>query len=101
MKVEVKTIFYRGKPRPKDIWKADKSYEGRLRVREERLHLFGRTVVTATLIDQLDERQPPVLPMLADAQLIWAADDVLRIRGSELVDGIAYGQTWVAKVLGC
>lgn len=40
-----------------------------------------------------------LLPELLDAEVIWLDGALIRIRGIEIVDGTAFGQTWDIKVL--
>ena len=40
-----------------------------------------------------------LLPELTDAQVIWAEDNRMRVRGTERIEGAYYAQTWDIKVL--
>ena len=44
----------------------------------------------AFLFEQMD---------LLDAEVIWVQDGALRIRGTEMLEGVQFVQTWEARVL--
>jgi hypothetical protein len=101
MKVEVQTIYEKGKAvRAKDRAAMPK-YRGTLRVREERVGDLARAVTTAALVSDMDGTETPVLPALHDANLLFLQGEQLRINGFELVDGAQYGQAWDVKVRAC
>lgn len=101
MQIEVWTLNLRGKSLPKEAWEKEAPCRGRLRVRENRMHAFGRAVLTASLHGTTDGHADELLPALLDAQIIWAEEGRMRLRGQELIDGALYGQTWDIKVIGC
>lgn len=72
---------------------------GKLRIAENRMHALGRSVLCATLTHVTDGLDTVLLPELTDAQVIWAEDNRMRVRGTELIDGAYYAQTWDIKVL--
>lgn len=99
MRAEIQTINLRGKPLPKGLRMSQGIFTGTLRIRENRLHDFGRVVTCATLTNPKDGLNTAILPDLIDAEIIWLADDGMRIRGIERVGDVFFAQTWDIKVL--
>lgn len=99
MKVEVKCINEKGKALPTKLRKEREAYRGLLRIRQDHIGAYGRFVTKAQLMNQDDATGSTVLPDLLDAEVIWAQDGALRIRGTELRDDIQFAQTWEARVL--
>lgn len=98
MKVEVQLVNERGRPVTAAQRAAMPKYRGVLQVNEERIQALGRAVVTAQLLSETDGTQPPVLPVLHDASMLFVLGDQIRVRGFELVEGVQYGQTWDIRV---
>lgn len=98
MKVEVQLVNERGRPVTASQRAAMPKYRGVLQVNEERVQALGRAVVTAQLLSETDGTQPPVLPVLHEASMLFVRDDQIRVRGFELVEGVQYGQTWDIRV---
>lgn len=99
MKVEVKCINEKGKALPTKLRKEREAYRGLLRIRQDRVDAYSRFVTKAQLLTQDDATGSTVLPDLLDAEVIWAQDGALRIRGTEMLEGTQFVQTWEAKVL--
>ena len=99
MKVEVKCINEKGKALPTKLRKEREAYRGLLRIRQDRVDAYSRFVTKAQLMNKDDATGSTVLPDLLDAEVIWAQDGAMRIRGTELLDGTQYVQTWEARVL--
>jgi hypothetical protein len=97
--VEVKLINEKGKPLPRDTRATREGYRGTLRVRQDRINVYGRFVTKAQLLRKGDATGIALLPDLLDAEVIWVEDGALRIRGTEMLDGVQFNQTWEAKVL--
>ena len=99
MQVEVRPIHLWGRPLPKSERLKGPACRGKLRVAENRLHALGRTVKCATLTSVTDGLETPLLPELTDVELIWLDAGNLRLKGTELIDGAGYTQTWDVRVL--
>ena len=99
MRVEIRPMNVRGKTLRKAERTALPATRGILKVFENRIHGLGRTARVAQVISATDGVETELLPELLDAELIWLDGDVVRLRGTELVDGTAFGQTWDIKVL--
>lgn len=99
MRVDVQPIFERGRERSKPQRTSQPPTRGRLKVLEKRVQGLGRISTCANVVTVVDGLEKDVLPQLMDAELIWADDARLRIRGYEVVEGTVYGQTWDLKVL--
>ena len=48
---------------------------------------------------QDDATGSTVVPDMLDAEVIWAQDGAMRIRGTEMLEGTQFVQNWEAKVL--
>lgn len=99
MKVEVRPINVKGKPLSKREREKFPAHVGKLRVQENRLHKFGRALMSALLVNVIDDVESLVLPELFDAAVIWMNDQQIRIRGFEEIDGYQHAQTWDIRVL--
>ncbi len=99
MRAEIRPINFRGKPLAKAQRLKEPASRGNLRVFENRLHTLGRVVICATLTSATDGLETPLLPELLDVQIIWADDNMMRLRGVEQIDGVLFGQTWDIRVL--
>lgn len=99
MKVDVRPINFRGRPLPAAQRKKEPACQGKLRIGENRNHRLGRSVLCATLTHATDGLGTQLLPELMDAQVIWAEDGFMRVRGVEEIEGTMYAQTWDVKVL--
>lgn len=99
MRVEVRPINQRGRPLGKAERLSAPPSRGTLKVAENRLHSFGRVVMCAKLVSATDGLETELLPELLDAELIWLDGAVMRLRGTEQVEGALFGQTWDIKVL--
>lgn len=99
MNVEVKCINERGKALPTKFRKEREAYRGLLRIRQDRVDAYGRFVTKAQLMQKDDATGATVLPDLLDAEVIWAQDGEMRIRGTEMLEGVQFVQTWEARVL--
>jgi hypothetical protein len=99
MRVEIRPINLRGKPLKKAERDALAPARGKLKVFENRIHSLGRTVRVAQVVSATDGTETELLPELLDADVLWMEGDTIRVRGTELVDGTAFGQTWDIKVL--
>ena len=69
---------------------------------EERSVEYGRAVLVADAAGH--PRRDPRADRAAlwlDARVLWIKGSEIRVRGTELVDGVEYAQAWVAKVLPC
>ena len=99
MRVEIRPMNLRGKA----ITKAERSAlapaRGKLKIFENRVHSLGRTVRVAQVLTTTGDTEIELLPELLDAEVLWLDGTVIRIRGIEMVDGTAFGQTWDIKVL--
>lgn len=98
MKVEVQLINEKGRSVSAPERSSLPTYRGVLRIQEGRNQSLGRVVVTAELLSRTDGSQPPLVPTLHDAGVLYVCDNQMRIRGFEVVDGAQYGQTWDVKV---
>lgn len=99
MKVEVNCINRQGRPLSRTERQQQPALRGELKVFENRLHVFNRTVLCAQIVSTTDGLDSPVLPELTDAQLIWLDGGRIRLRGNELVGGALYAQTWDIRTL--
>lgn len=99
MRVEVRPLSVQGVPLYTSQHKRLPAIVGKLRIAENRLHRLGRVVLCASLTSTSDGLDTELLPELTDAQVIWAEDGFMRIRGVEQVNGVQYAQTWNLKVL--
>lgn len=99
MRVEVRPINLHGKPLSKANREALPPTRGKLKVCENRLHAFGRSVRCAQVVSTTDGLESELMPELMDVELIWLDDHVIRLRGVESVDGTLFAQTWDIKVL--
>lgn len=101
MKVEIQPINDKGRPLTKALRLKSPAFRGVLRVFEDRMHEFGRVVRCAQVVSQTDGLETVVLPTLLDVELLWMDKAAMRLRGTEIIDGVLFGQTWDVKVLGC
>ena len=99
MNVEVKLINERGNALPSKMRKERECYRGTLRIRQDRVDAYGRFVTKAQLLRRGDITLTAMLPDLLDAEIIWVEDGAMRIRGTEMLEGIEFHQTWEAKVV--
>lgn len=99
MKVEVHIINYRGRPLSRIERDKQPSVRGKLKLFENRLHAFNRSVRCAQVVSLTDGLDSSLLPELIDAELIWLDNDRMRLRGIEGVDGAYFAQTWDIRVL--
>ena len=99
MRVEVRPLNVLGKPLTRAQHQRLPASVGKLKVHEKRSTKLDRIVLCATLASVSDGLETELLPELGEAQLIWADDGILRLRGIEVIEGTQYGQTWVMKVL--
>lgn len=99
MRVEVRPMNVRGKVLKAAERKALPATRGKLKVFENRIHSLGRTVRVAQVVSATDGTETELMPELLDADVLWVEGDAIRVRGTELVDGTAFGQTWDVKVL--
>ena len=67
---------------------------GKLKLFENRIHTLGRTVRVAQVLSSTSDTEIELLPELLDADVVWMDDALVRIRGTEMVDGTAFAQTW-------
>ena len=58
-----------------------------------------RVVRVAQVLSTTGDTEVELLPELLDAEVLWLDGTVIRIRGIEMLDGTAFGQTWHIKVL--
>ncbi|AUN95855.1 hypothetical protein [Pseudazoarcus pumilus] len=72
---------------------------GELKVFENRLHPFNRSVLCAQVLGALDGLEQPLIPELADVHLIWLDGKRLRLRGNEMVEGALFAQTWDVRLV--
>lgn len=98
MKVEIQLINERGRPVAAKTRSTMSTYRGVLRMREERVHELGRTVVVAKLVSSTDGTDSELVPALHEASMLFLNGAQLRVRGYELVGGIQFGQTWEIRV---
>lgn len=99
MRVEVRPMNVRGKVMRKAEREALPPARGKLKIFENRIHALGRTVRVAQVLSVTGDAEVELLPELLDAEVLWLDGDVVRIRGMELVDNTAFGQTWDIRVL--
>ena len=62
-------------------------------------HFASSPQVAARLLAVASAEPPPLLPELTDVELIWLDAGNLRLKGTELIDGAGYTQTWDVRVL--
>lgn len=99
MKVEVRPLNVLGKPqRKKDVDKTPPC-RGKLKVFENRLHTFGRSLLCAQVVDVNDGLEAQLLPELSNAELLWLDNDRMRLSGLERVDTMTFYQTWDVRVV--
>jgi hypothetical protein len=98
MRVKVRLLNYQGRPLFKEERAHSEEFAGVLIVREDRLHRFGRVVLTATLTNPTGESAAPIME-LHDVVLLWVEGAGMRLRGFELEGVVEYGQTWLIEVL--
>lgn len=98
MKVEVQLINEKGRSVPSKQRATMPVYRGNLRIHEARVPALGRITACAHLVSDKDGLEPPLLPVLTDAAVLYVHKGQMRIRGFEVVDGAQYGQTWDVKV---
>jgi hypothetical protein len=99
MRVEIRPMNIRGKVMKKAERDALAPARGKLKVLENRIHTLGRTVRVAQVLSTVGDTEVELLPELLDAEVIWLDGALIRIRGIEMVDGTAFGQTWDIRVL--
>jgi hypothetical protein len=99
MRVEVRPLNVSGRPLSRAEHQRLPASVGKLKVHEKRSSKLDRIVLCATLTSVSDGLETELLPELGEAQLIWADDGVMRIRGIEVLERTQYAQTWVVKVL--
>lgn len=99
MRVEIRPMSLRGKVMKKAERDALAPARGKLKIFENRIHALGRTVRVAQVLSTTGDSEVELLPELLDAEVIWLDGALIRIRGTEMVDGTAFGQTWDIKVL--
>ena len=99
MRVEIRPMNLRGKVMRKAERDALAPARGKLKILENRIHSLGRTVRVAQVLSTTDGSESELLPELLDAEVLWLDGVVMRVRGTEMVDGTAFGQTWDIKVL--
>lgn len=99
MRVEARPLNEHGVPLSRRRHQELPGSQGKLRILETRVHKLGRIAICAKLISVSDGLETELLPDLADAQVIWVEDGLMRIRGIEQVNGVQYAQTWNIKVL--
>lgn len=99
MRVEIRRFNDRGRPLPAAQFKKQPACSGILRIFEDRLHYLERRVRRATLTHATDGLGTNLLPELIDAEVLRVDDNLMRVRGTELVEGAYYAQTWDIKVL--
>jgi hypothetical protein len=98
MRVKVRLLNHQGRPLFKEERVHSEEFAGVLTVREDRLHRFGRVVLTATLTNPTGESAAPIME-LHDVVLLWVEGAGMRLRGFELEGVVEYGQTWLIEVL--
>lgn len=99
MHVKVKKLNSNGKP----LFSSDPSrqsvFAGQLKVQEQRSHPLGRVVITARVLNAIDNSASPVAEIY-DAVLLWADEKKMRMRGfEEDLEGVQYGQTWDIEIV--
>lgn len=99
MRVEVRPMNRHGKVMKKAERDALAPARGKLKLFENRIHALGRTVRVAQILSSTSDTELELLPELLDADVIWMDDTVIRIRGTEMVDGTAFAQTWDIRVV--
>ena len=99
MRVEIRSMNVRVKVMKKAEREALAPARGKLKIFENRIHTLGRTVRVAQVLSIIDGSETELLPELRDAELIWLDGAVMRVRGLEMVEDTAFGQTWDIKVL--
>lgn len=99
MRVEIRPMSRRGKVLKKAEREALPPARGKLKIFENRIHALGRTVRVAQVLSITADAEVELLPELLDAEVLWLDGDVVRIRGTELVENTAFGQTWHVRVL--
>jgi hypothetical protein len=99
MQVAVTLLSRQGRFLPSADVKKAKACVGNLVVKERPVVSGGRKSTIASVHSATEATAVPLLPELIDANLLWAAEDEMRIAGVELIDGAMYGQTWSVKVL--
>lgn len=74
-------------------------YTGDLWVDRHQDPELSRPLLQARLTDVTTGVETDVLPVLDDAQLIWAGKGAMRLTGFERVDGADYAQTWSVELV--
>jgi hypothetical protein len=98
MKVEVQLVNEKGRGVPTKERASMQAYRGVLQIQEARCHELGRIVVTAELRSGTDGDETALVPTLFEAGVLFLAKGRMRVRGTEFVGGIQYGQTWDVRV---
>ena len=98
MRVKVRKINHEGRAATKAERAKLETYTGTLSVREDRMHRFGRTVLTATLTNPTDESPHPILE-IHDVVLLWIGEAKMRLRGFEMSGLIEVAQVWEIEIL--
>jgi len=99
MRVEVRPMSLQGKVLNKPEREALAPARGRLKLFENRIHALGRSVRVAQVLSITADAETALLPELLDAEVLFLDDDILRVRGIEMINGVAFGQTWHVTVL--
>lgn len=98
MKVEVQLVNEKGRGIPTKERASMQTYRGELQMHEARCHELGRIVVTAELRSGTDGDETVLVPTLFEAGVLFMSKERMRVRGTEFVGGIQYGQTWDVRV---
>jgi hypothetical protein len=99
VKVEIQLVNEKGRA----IQTKDRArmpmYRGGMRIQETRCHELGRIVATAELCSVTDGDETLLVPSLFEARVLFLSKGQMRVRGTEFVGGIQYGQTWDVRVV--
>lgn len=85
----------RGKPRDKKALQSDTPSAGDLRIEHQPTRELGRPSRVAFIASGSPDNEP--LPRLYDADVHSMAPNGFVVTGIEIIDGVAYGQSWLCK----
>ncbi len=99
MRFQVITMRSKGRNMHREAQLKVPKFTGDLSVDRQQDPELSRPLLRARLTDVAGGVETDVLPVLDDAQLIWAGNRKMRITGFERVDGADYAQTWAMELV--
>lgn len=85
----------RGRPRDKNELKRASPTAGDLRIEHQPCKEMGRPARVAFVNSATPDYEP--LPRLYDAEVHSMAPNGFVVTGIEIIDGVAYGQSWICR----